>query len=134
MSGRSERGGKVPVGNATGRPYSPALLAGPYAFVSGQVGTDPATGHLAGPDIEGQTDQALKNIAALLAQAGLTLNDVVKATVFMTDMAEFARMNEVYRSHFQEPMPTRSAVEVSCLARPELKVEIEAIALRGEDA
>lgn len=115
---------------ATTRPYSPALIAGPYVFVSGQVGVVKATGTVAGPGIEAQTTQVLDNLAALLHGAGLDLNDVVKTTVFMTEIGEFAAMNEVYGSRFAQPLPTRSTVEVSALAGPEIKVEIEAIALR----
>jgi 2-iminobutanoate/2-iminopropanoate deaminase len=96
------------------------------------VGVDRGTGKVAGPGIEAQTTQVLDNLSALLQEAGLDLNDVVKTTVFLTDIGEFAAMNEVYRSRFVQPLPTRSTVEVSALANPELKVEIEAIALRRE--
>jgi 2-iminobutanoate/2-iminopropanoate deaminase len=125
--------GKALVGPPSTRPYSPALVAGPFVFVSGQVATDPATGKVTEGGIEAQTARVLDNLASLLAQADLGLNDVVKTTVFLTDMNDFAAMNEVYRSRFTQPLPTRSTVEVSALANPQLKVEIEAIALRRED-
>lgn len=111
-------------------PFSPGLIAGPFVFISGQVGVDPATGRLAGPDVQAQTRQTLENVRTLLAQAGLTLADVVKTTVFLTRIEDFAAMNAVYREFFSEPLPTRSTVGVAALARPELVVEIEAIALR----
>jgi 2-iminobutanoate/2-iminopropanoate deaminase len=125
--------GKALVGPPSARPYSPALVAGPFVFVSGQVATDPATGKVTEGGIEAQTARVLDNLASLLAQAELGLNDVVKTTVFLTDMKDFAAMNDVYRSRFTQPLPTRSTVEVSGLANPQLKVEIEAIALRRED-
>ena len=120
---------KVLIGTSSDRPYSAALAAGPFVFVSGQVGSDPATGELAGADIGTQTTRALRNLQDVLSGAGLNLDDVVKTTVFLTDMSEFSQMNAIYRAHFQQPMPTRSTVEVSRLARPEFKVEIEAIAV-----
>ena len=123
---------KIPLGAHSERPYSAGLIAGPFVFVSGQVGIDPASGAIAGRDIGSQTAQVLRNLEAVLAQADLTLDDVVKTTVFLTDMSDFGAMNEVYRSRFGRPMPTRSTVQVSGLARPEMKIEIEAIALRGE--
>jgi 2-iminobutanoate/2-iminopropanoate deaminase len=125
--------GKALVGPPSTRPYSPALVAGPFVFVSGQVATDPATGTVTEGGIEAQTARVLDNLASLLAQAHLGLNDVVKTTVFLTDMKDFAAMNDVYRSRFTQPLPTRSTVEVSALANPQLKVEIEAIALCRED-
>jgi 2-iminobutanoate/2-iminopropanoate deaminase len=112
-------------------PYTPALVAGPFVFVSGQVGADPATGQSAGPDVQTQTRRALDNLCALLSRAGVGPADVVKTTVFLTSMADFPAMNQVYREYFTDPFPTRSTVGVAELARPELVVEIEAIALRG---
>ena len=132
LSSRADGTGKRLVGAPSARPYSPALIAGPYLFLSGQVGIDKATGKVAGPTIEVQTTQVIDNLADLLEEAGLDLNDIVKTTVFLTDIGEFAAMNEIYRSRFAQPLPTRSTVEVSALANAELKVEIEAIALRRE--
>jgi 2-iminobutanoate/2-iminopropanoate deaminase len=120
-----------PAARSSSLPFSPGLIAGPFAFISGQVGVDPTTGQLAGPDVQSQTRQALENLRALLEQAGLGMGDVVKTTVFLTRMEDFAAMNEVYQSFFPEPLPARSTVGVAALARPELLVEIEAIALRS---
>ena len=110
-------------------PLSPGLTAGPFVFTSGQIGVDPATGRLAEGGIEGQTTQVLKNIAAVLNAAGLGMDDVVKTTVFLTRAEDFGAMNSIYRAHFSEPFPTRSTIVVAALVRPELVVEIEAIAL-----
>ncbi len=117
-----------PMGTA---PLSPALLAGPFVFTSGQVGIDPLTGKIVGEDIKSQTRQTILNIKALVEAAGLTLNDVVKTNVFLTDISDFSEMNSVYREFFAEPYPARSTVGIA-LNNPELKVEIEAIALRRE--
>jgi 2-iminobutanoate/2-iminopropanoate deaminase len=115
-------------GNSNTSPLSPGLIAGPYLFISGQIGVDPASGALAEGGVEAQTEQILTNMAELLAVAGLAMSDVVKTTVFLTRVDDFAAMNGVYRTHFSEPFPTRSTVVVVALARPELVVEIEAIA------
>lgn len=132
MSGAARRGStKALVGSPSTRPFSPALAAGPFIFVSGQVGTNQA-GELAGETVTSQTTQVLNNLAAILAEAGLDLDDVVKTTVFLTDIKDFAAMNETYRQRFTAPLPTRSTVEVSALARSEFKVEIDAIAVRRE--
>ena len=111
-------------------PLSPALSAGPFVFVSGQVGIDPITGKVVGTDVQSQTRQALKNMQALLGAAGLTMADVVKTTVFLTRISDFSGMNAVYREFFPEPFPTRSTVGIA-LNHPELLVEIEGIALRS---
>ncbi len=120
-----------PRAQARATPLSPALEAGAFVFVSGQVGTDPATGELAGDSVETQTQRALDNIRELLEQAGLDMSDVVKTTVFLVDMADFQAMNAVYRESFPEPRPARSTVRAD-LAAPRYRVEIEAIALRRE--
>ena len=101
---------------------------GQLVFVSGQVGVDPATGTLPGPDIQSQTRQTIENIAAILADAGLTLGDVVKTTVFLADMNEFAAMNEVYAKYFVAPFPARSTVQVARLPR-DVRLEIEVVAV-----
>ena len=111
-------------------PYSQGVAAGNMVFVSGQIPINPVTGDLAGPDIESQTHQSLKNVAAVLAAAGLTLDDVVKTTVFIKDMNSFTAMNAVYASYFSVPFPARAAVEVARLPKDVL-VEIEAIAFKG---
>lgn len=119
-----------PMARPLALPLSPGLAVGQLVFVSGQVGVDPATGALPGPDIQSQTRQTIENIAAILADAGLTLADVVKTTVFLTNITDSAGMNEAYRACFPDPTPTRSTVGIAALARPEFLVEIEAVAVR----
>lgn len=109
-------------------PYSQAIDTGTFVFASGQLPVDPATGTMPA-DITAQTEISLKNVAAVLAGAGLTLANVVKTTVFLADMADFAAMNEVYARHFPSPFPARSAVAVRTLPKNAL-VEIEVIAVR----
>lgn len=110
-------------------PYSQGIGAsGKLVFVSGQIPVDPETGAFAGDDIGTQTRQSLKNVEAVLAAAGGTLQDVVKTTVFLTDMRDFAAMNEVYSTFFREDCPARSAVAVAALPK-DAHVEIEAIAV-----
>ncbi len=114
----------VPVG-----PYSQGVVAsGPFLFAAGQVGLDPKTGKLAGEDIASQTRQALLNLKAVLEAGGTSLANVVKTTVFLADMKDFAAMNEVYREFFAtDPAPARSCVQVAGLPLNAL-VEIEAVA------
>ena len=107
---------------------SPAVKLGNMVYTSGQVGVDPKTEKLAGPGIEEQTRQVLDNIKMLLEAAGSSMDKVVKCLVFITDMKNFQAMNDVYKTYFAGNPPARSCVEVSALARPELIVEIEAIA------
>jgi len=110
-------------------PYSQGIRAeGRLVFVSGQIPLDPMTGAFAGEDITAQTRQSLTNLKAVLAEAGAELKDVVKTTVFLQNMGDFAAMNEVYASFFTENCPARSAVEVAALPKGAL-VEIEAIAV-----
>jgi|SRR5579872_6293944 len=109
-------------------PYSPGMIVGNLVFVSGQAGRDPATGRLAGADVEAQTDQVLKNIATILAAAGSSLQHVVRCGVFLVDMNEFPRMNEVYARAFGSHRPARTTVEVSGLPGDGLRVEIDAVA------
>jgi len=109
-------------------PYSQAIDAGAFVFISGQIPVDPATGNI--PEgITAQTTQSLANVRAILAEAGLTVANVVKTTVFLADMAYFGPMNEVYASVFTAPFPARSAVAVKTLPKNVL-VEIEVIATR----
>lgn len=124
---------KTLVGERSDRLFSAALIAGDLVFVSGQVGIDRQSGKISGDNTAAQTSAALDNLAAVLAGAGLTLDDVVKTTVFLTDISDLAEMNDAYRARFRQPLPTRSTVGVAALARPELKVEIDAIALRREE-
>ena len=109
-------------------PYSQGVTAGSLTVTSGQLPIDPATGAFPA-GVEAQTRQSLENVKAVLAAAGLTLADVVKTTVFLKDMNDFAAMNGVYASFFPENPPARSAVEVARLPKDAL-VEIEAIAVR----
>ena len=98
-------------------PYSQAIEAGGLVFVSGQLPIDPATGEFAQGGIKELTRQSLENMKAILATAGRTLDNVVKTTVFLADMADFAEMNEVYAEYFQAPFPARSAVAVKTLPK-----------------
>jgi 2-iminobutanoate/2-iminopropanoate deaminase len=109
-------------------PYSQAVKAGSTIYVSGQIPVNPATGAVEAPDAAGQAKQSLENIKAILSTAGATMDNVVKTTVFLSDMADFAAMNEVYATFFTEPYPARAAVEVAKLPK-DVKVEIEAIAV-----
>jgi 2-iminobutanoate/2-iminopropanoate deaminase len=108
-------------------PYSQAIKAGKFLFASGQLGLDPATGNLA-EGIEGQTRQALTNMQAVLAEAGATVADVVKTTIFLADLAHFATVNGLYGEVFKVEPPARSTVQVAALPKGGL-VEIEIIAL-----
>ena len=108
-------------------PYSQAIRTGDLLFVSGQVPIDPATGTVVEGDISVQAHQSLCNLKAILNAAGTNMGAVVKTTVFLADMNDFAAMNEVYAQFFQEPFPARSAVQVGRLPK-DAKVEIEAIA------
>ena len=113
-------------------PFSQAIEANGMVFVSGQLPIDPATGEFAGSDIVSQVKQSLTNIASVLKEAGLEMSDVVKTTVLLQNMSDFAAMNEVYASFFKEPYPARAAFEVVKLPKGAL-VEIEAIAVKEED-
>ena len=108
-------------------PYSQAVCAGGFVYVSGQIPLDPATGEFAGPDIRTQTRQSLKNIAAILAAAGSGIDRVVKTTVLLKDIGDFAAMNEVYAEAFTAPYPARAAFEAAALPKGAL-VEIECVA------
>lgn len=108
-------------------PYSQAIQIGALLFVSGQVPIDPSTGAIVEGDIKAQAQQSLNNLKAILNAAGTNMGAVVKTTVFLADMNDFAAMNEVYAQFFQEPFPARSAVQVGRLPK-DAKVEIEAIA------
>ena len=108
-------------------PYSAALRAGQLLFVSGQVPADPATGALVEGDIAAQTKRVLQNVTILVEAAGLTMAHVVRTTVFLADMNDFAAMNEVYRTFFSEPYPARSTVQAARLPR-DARIEIDALA------
>jgi 2-iminobutanoate/2-iminopropanoate deaminase len=109
-------------------PYSPGVIYEKLVFVSGQGATDPATGKMAGPDVETQTEQVLKNIATILEAAGSSLNHVLRCGVFLTDIGEFPRMNSVYERMFGDNRPARTTVQVTALPALGLKVEIDAVA------
>ena len=108
-------------------PYSQAIRVGNLVYTSGQIPIDPAAGAFVEGGIKEQTRQSLTNVRAILAEAGLAMSDVVKTTVFMADMNDFAEMNGVYAEFFAEPYPARSAVAVKTLPKGAL-VEIEVIA------
>lgn len=110
-------------------PYSQAIEANGFVFASGQLPIDPSTGNFAEGGIKGQTRQSLLNAQAILQAAGLELGNVVKTTVYLADMADFAAMNEVYSSFFAQPFPARSAVAVKDLPKNAL-VEVECIAAK----
>ncbi len=109
-------------------PYSPAVKLGDFVYLSGMIPVDPKTNEVVADDIQVQTKQVMENIKALLAEMDLELRHVVKTTVFMTDLNEFAPMNEVYASYFKDPYPARSCVEVKALPK-NVKVEIECMVL-----
>jgi 2-iminobutanoate/2-iminopropanoate deaminase len=111
-------------------PISPAVRVGDLVFCSGQIGTDPETGQLAGAGVREQTEQVLENMKAILQHAGSSMEKVDKCTVFITDRNDYNSMNEIYRKYFPKDPPARSCVVVAALARPELVVEIECIAHR----
>lgn len=110
-------------------PYSQAVAAGNTLYISGQLPIDPATGEFAGADIVAQTRQSLTNMKAILEANGMTMADVVKTTVLLADIAEFAAMNAVYAEFFSAPYPARAAYQVAALPKA-ARVEIEAIAVK----
>ena len=109
-------------------PYSQGIAAGELVFVSGQIPFR-ADGSSAGEDVAAQTEQCLKNVLEILIAAGLTMDDVVKTTVYMTDLGRFSEMNEVYAKRFRAPFPARATVQVSALPKG-ASVEIDAVAVR----
>lgn len=110
-------------------PYSQAVIGGDFVWTSGQIGIDPTTGELVTGGIEAETEQVMKNLIAVLEACGTDLNRVVKTLIFITDMNQFAKVNEVYARHFQKPYPARSTVQVSSLPKG-ASVEIEVVAMR----
>lgn len=111
-------------------PYSQAVISSGFAFLSGQIPLDPATGQLIGGDIAAQTERVLENLKSVLEAAGCSLAGVVKTTVYLKDMGEFARMNEVYGRYFPSNPPARATVEAARLPR-DVRVEIDCIASLG---
>lgn len=111
-------------------PYSQAIEVNGFVYASGQLPIDPATGAFPEGGVQEQTRQSLINVKAILEEAGLTLANVVKTTVYLADMGDFAAMNEIYSQFFSQPFPARSAVAVKALPKGAL-VEVEVIAARG---
>lgn len=109
-------------------PYSQAVRAGNFLFLSGQIALDPKSGIIVGADIETQTKQAISNIKSVLSATGLSLSDIVKTTVFLKDIRHFPRMNRIYEEYFNVDAPARSCFEVSNLPMSAL-IEIESIAI-----
>lgn len=109
-------------------PYSQAILVDDTLYCSGQLGIDPETGSLRKGSIEEETEQVLENIGAVLNAAGMDYTDVVKCTVYLADMAEYAQMNEIYSRYFSEHPPAREAVEVASIPR-DARVEISCVAV-----
>jgi len=105
-------------------PYSPAIKLGDFVYMSGQLPLDPLSGEIVGENIQEQTYQVLKNIEALLTEMDLEMRHIVKTTVFMSDLAEFDEMNQIYATYFANPYPARSTVQVSKLPKG-AKIEIE---------
>lgn len=112
-------------------PYSAGIRIGSFIFTSGQLGMDPATGTLVAGGVEAETHQALTNLRAILAAAGSSMHQIVKTTVFLRDMNDFAKMNAVYAEFFTDKFPARSAVQVAALPRG-AAVEIESVAFVEE--
>ncbi len=112
-------------------PYSHAVRAGDFLYTSGQIPLDPASGALIEGDIQAQTWQVFRNLEAVLAAAGADFSHVVKATVFLRDMNDFAAVNEIYAKFFEQPYPARSAVQVARLPK-DAGVEIELVAYLGK--
>jgi len=109
-------------------PYSQAIVAAGCVWVSGQIALDPATGSLVGPDVEAEVRQCLRNVGAILAAAGSGLERVIRATVYLTDLEDFERINRVWAEHFEREAPARACVQVCRLPRG-ARVEVEVVAL-----
>jgi 2-iminobutanoate/2-iminopropanoate deaminase len=112
-------------------PYSQAIIYGNTLFCSGQLGLDKSGAKIVAGGAEAEARQALDNLRAVLAQAAMTLDDVVKTTIFLTDLADFETVNRTYSEYFKSPYPARSTVQVAALPRG-ARVEIEAIAIKGD--
>lgn len=125
----AKRAVSTPAAPAAIGPYSQAVVAGDLIFLSGQIPLDPERGKIIEGSIEDETRQVLKNLAAVLAAEGLTLDAVVRTTVFLTDLEDFPRVNQTYAEFFTEPFPARATVQVAALPRG-ARIEIDAIATR----
>lgn len=122
---------KTPRAPAAIGPYSQGVRAGGFIFVSGQIPLDPTSGEIVDGDVAQQTDRVMRNIRAILDDSGGTLEDVVKTTIFLADMNDFAAVNEVYGRYFSSEPPARATVQVARLPK-DVRVEIEATAWVGE--
>jgi 2-iminobutanoate/2-iminopropanoate deaminase len=111
-------------------PYSQAIQAGDFVFVSGQVAINPATGNLVLDDIETETKQVMNNIKAILTEAGIGFGNIVKTSIFLTDMQNFAQVNEVYGTYFNDQFPARETIQVSALPK-NVNVEISVTAIKS---
>lgn len=111
-------------------PYSQAIATGGLLFVSGQIPMNPATGEIISSDIKAETKQVMENIGAILAEAGVSFADVVKTSIFLTDMQNFVQVNEVYGTYFTDQFPARETVQVSALPK-NVNVEISVIAVKS---
>ena len=120
---------KTPLAPAAIGPYSQAVLVGDTLYCSGQIAIDPKTGHLNASGIEGETEQVLENLGAVLRAAGMDYRHVVRCTVFLADINDYAQVNEVYSRYFSDEPPAREAVEVAALPRGAL-VEVSCVAVR----
>ena len=118
---------QTPLAPAAIGPYSQAILAGDLLFVSGQIPLDPQSGNLVTGSIEAETHQVLKNLTAILTAAGTSSADVLRTTIFLTDLSHFAKVNEIYGTYFSPPFPARVTIQVAALPKG-AQVEIDAIA------
>ena len=110
-------------------PYEQAIRVGDFLYTSGQIAMDPTTGDMVTGDIEAETERVLKNLEAILSADGMTLNNVIKTTVYLADMGNFARMNQVYESFFSASKPARSCVQAAALPKgPAVEIDIIAVA------
>ena len=110
-------------------PYSQAISAGNFVFVSGQIPMDPSTGEIVSENVKAETKQVMENIKAILSEAGLGFDHIIKTSIFLTDMQTFAQVNEVYGSYFTSQFPARETIQVSALPK-NVNVEISVIAVK----
>ncbi|MDB5151724.1 MAG: RidA family protein [Mucilaginibacter sp.] len=111
-------------------PYSQAIAAGNFIFVSGQIPLDPSTGEIVSENIKAETKQVMENIGAVLSEAGVDFNNIVKTSIFLTDMQSFAQVNEVYGTYFTDQFPARETIQVAALPK-NVNVEISVIAIKS---
>lgn len=122
---------KSPKAPAAIGPYSQAVKVGDTLYCSGQIALDPSTGELVNESVEAETRQVLENLSAVLAEADFARSDVVRTTVYMTDMADYARINQIYGEFFTNDPPARAAVQVAALPK-DVKVEVSCIAVKAQ--